>query len=108
MQTWALSSSGCEPNDAVSWITFLVVLLLIVAALLIAVEFGYVGTLVSGSTLAGGAVALIVICVSVDVAVIEPCRKAERKARAIARRSQAAAEALNSPASTPGAASESK
>jgi hypothetical protein len=78
-------------------------LLLVTGAILFAAEFGYGGKLVSGYTMAGGVAAVIVIGVLVERTVIGPCRKAERKARAIARRSKTADIQVNSPAPTPDA-----
>jgi hypothetical protein len=102
---WFLSSSGCGADDAISWLTFGIVLSLVGTVAVIAIRFGGIDKRIFGYMTAGFIAALIVLSVAVEYYFIEPCRTAERKAIATARRARANPP-VNSPAPNTDATSE--
>ena len=89
---WLLSSTARGPkNDVLTWAPFFVAALLTAAVVIIGSEFGLFSRPGPGYLIGAVGPAAFAIAIVFEIAAIEPCRKVERVARAIARRGRSAA-----------------
>ena len=108
-----LQTGGCgDETDAVSSVFLALVFVIVgaptLAGALISIDRGYAHKDAIGRALLVFIIAWPVLWFVAEYFLVEPCRTAERKARAIARRSKAAIEIVNPPAPTQDAVSKSK
>jgi len=87
---WLLSSTARGPkNDVLTWAAFFIATLLTAAAVIISAELGHFDRQGSGYLMIAIGPVAFTASIIFEVAAIEPCRKIERVARAIGRRSRA-------------------